>query len=91
MEDLDQVLESPRKATVTSYGTRRSSKTYLLPAATRRMINLRRKVKRRYVDNSSILKARSLYPTLLHYCTLLWYNAPQFTIAKIYGSMGKMN
>ena len=31
---------------------------HLLPAAmlTRRMINLRRKVKRRYVDNSSILK-----------------------------------
>ena len=27
MEDLDQVLESHRKTTVTSYGTRRSSKT----------------------------------------------------------------
>ena len=27
MENLDQVLESHKKATVTSYGTRRSSKT----------------------------------------------------------------
>ena len=27
VEDLDQVLESHRKTTVTSYGTRRSSKT----------------------------------------------------------------
>ena len=39
VEDLDQVLESHRKATVTSYGTHRSSKQ--LPAATKRMISHR--------------------------------------------------